>query len=100
MAIGLAMTFDGVGKEQYEAVMAAGELDLGSPGNKSAGGRWPEGIIAHYAGTTPTGWCVVDIWESQEAFDAFFASQLGPTLQHVGLPQPNLTTFDLYNSHT
>ena len=56
--------------------------------------------MAHYAGPTPTGWCVVDIWEGQSQFDDFMSSRLGPTMAKVGLPEPTVTPFEVYNTHT
>jgi hypothetical protein len=100
MAIGFVMTFDGGTKEQYEGVMAAGNLDLRSPGNPGSTGVWPEGIVAHYAGPTATGWAVVDIWESQEAFDRFLADRLGPALHANQVPQPDVVAFEVYNALT
>jgi hypothetical protein len=100
MAIGLAMTFDGVTKQQYEAVMAPEGLDLATPANASATDKWPDGIVSHVAGATATGWCVVDVWQSQADFDRFFTDRLGPNLARVGLPQPNVVAFEVYNSHT
>lgn len=100
MAIGLVMTFDGVGEEEYEAVMSAGNLDLRTPRDPDRGGEWPDGVVAHYAGATPTGWAVVDVWESREHFDRFFASRLGPALEANQVPQPDVVTFDVYNSLT
>lgn len=99
MAIGLVLTFEGVTKEQYEAVMAPDGLDLTTPTNARASANWPDGIVSHVAGTTEGGWCVVDVWESQADFDRFFAERLGPNLQRVGLPQTVVTTFEVYNSH-
>ncbi len=32
------------------------------------------------------GWRVVDVWESQEAINAFFQEKLGPALQEAGIP--------------
>ncbi len=98
MAIGLVMTFDGVTQQDYENVMAAGGLDLPSPGNPNAGGSWPKGAISHSAGPTPTGWCVVDVWESQADADAFIGSTLGPITAGLGIPQPNVVPFEVYNS--
>ena len=100
MAIGLVMTFDGVTKEHYESVMGPHGLDLKSPEHTTGGDDWPTGILAHWAGPTPTGWCVVDVWESQQAFDDFFAARLGPAMQKHDVPQPNVTPFEVYNSHT
>ena len=99
MAIGLVMTFDGVSVDHYEAAMAKDGLDLRSPKNTNATDDWPDGIVSHYAGPTPTGWCVIDIWDSQDAFDKFFANRLGPTLQRTGIPEPDVTPFEVYNSH-
>ena len=93
------MTFDGVTKDDYEAVMAADGLDLASPRNSSATDDWPKGIIAHYAGATENGWCVVDVWDTQAAFDDFMANRLGAAMSKAGIPQPNVTTFEVYNSH-
>jgi hypothetical protein len=101
MPIGLVMTFDGVTQDMYDAAMASDALDLTAPKNPSASDdNWPDGALAHYAGATPTGWCVVDVWESQAHFDKFLADRLGPTLQKVGIPQPDVRPFEVYNSHT
>jgi hypothetical protein len=98
MAIGFVMTFDGVGQDDYERVMAAGNLDLPSPGNPDAGGKWPEGLVLHHAGPTPTGWCVVDIWESEEAVAAFGSARLDAALERERIPQPDVVTFPVYNA--
>ena len=100
MAVGVVMRLAGVTQDQYEGVMAPGALDLRSPGNPDARDQWPEGIIAHYAGATEDGWCVVDVWETREHFERFVAEQLGPGMASAGVPQPELTFFDLYNSHS
>jgi hypothetical protein len=99
MAIGVVMTFDDVSTEQYEAVMAQDALDLRSPRNTSATNDWPSGIVSHVAGPTATGWCVVDVWESQSKLDDFISVRLGPAMAKAGLPQPSLTPFELYNSY-
>ena len=49
---------------------------------------WPvEGILMHCAGEGPNGFRVVDVWESQEAVDAF-GEKLGPILAEVGITDP------------
>jgi hypothetical protein len=46
---------------------------------------WPvDGILVHIAGEGPNGFRVVDVWESQEAVDAF-GEKLGPILAEVGI---------------
>src|SRR5438093_1372588 len=45
----------------------------------------PAGAIAHYAGELPDGKvCIVDIWESREAYDRFRDEKLVPALQEAG----------------
>ncbi len=96
MAVGLIMRFAGVGSDKYEAIMEELELPF-----DDTGGNWPEGIISHAAGSTPDGgWTVVDVWESQEAFNQFLASRLGPAFEKVGgMPQPEVTPFQVHNTY-
>ena len=98
MAIAFFLQLDGVTQEQYDAVM--GNLDLKGPSNPDGSDDWPDGVIAHYAGPTPGGWGVVDVWESQAHFDTFLADRLGPAMAAAGVPEPIVTPFELYNSHT
>ncbi|HEV3400645.1 MAG TPA: hypothetical protein VG078_02400 [Acidimicrobiales bacterium] len=90
------MRLDGVTQQDYDAVMT--ELGLGTP-NVEENEQWPDGIISHTAGATEGGWFVVDVWESQEAFDNFFAGRLGPALQTANVQPPQVTAFDVYNRH-
>jgi hypothetical protein len=59
----------------------------------------PPGCIIHTASEVGDGVRVVDVWESQEAIDTFFETQLGPAFAKLGLaqpPQPELTeTFNV-----
>lgn len=88
MAIGLLMEFPGVDQEQYGTVME--ELDLG--------GRMPSGGISHAAGSTEVGWRVIDVWESQEAFDVFFREKLHQAMQNAGIELPQVQTWTVYNT--
>lgn len=74
-------------QEQYDEVSAR----LTGGGSLSSLSDWPvEGILSHAAGPTEQGWCVVDVWESEEAFRRF-AEVIVPILQEVGLPgEPRL----------
>jgi hypothetical protein len=95
MAVGLIMRFSDIGSDKYDAIMEELGLPFGDTGD------WPEGIISHAAGSTPDGgWTVVDVWESQEAFDRFFASRLGSAFDKVGgMPQPDMTSFQVHNTY-
>ena len=90
MAIAFLLEFSGVTSDQYDRVME--KLDLG--GKMASGGRF------HIAGPTDDGWRVVDMWDSQEDFDRFFADKLGAALQAVGMPEPKITTWPVHNSMT
>lgn len=93
MSVCLLMQFAGVDAGKYEAVME--ELGL-----KGANPNWPSGIISHVAGFDSDGMYVVDIWESQQDFDAYVESRLQPAFEAVGgLPMPQVTTFDVHNSY-
>src|SRR5579862_3613790 len=52
---------------------------------------WPvPGLLVHVAGTGPNGFRVVDVWESEEAFNRFGAV-IGPILQNLGVEaQPDV----------
>jgi hypothetical protein len=95
VVVGLIMQFESVTASQYEEVMQ--ELGLALQSNSDAG--WPDGIISHVAGGRPDGgWTVVDVWESQEAFDQFFQGRLAPAFQAVGtLAQPTVSPFTVPN---
>jgi len=93
MAIGLVMRFEGVNARRYDAVMD--QLGL-----TATGGDWPEGIISHAAGATRDGWCVVDVWESQEQFDTFLHTRLEPAFERAGgLPEPEVIPFEVHLLH-
>ena len=43
------------------------------------------GMLYHAAGTSETGFCVVEVWESQEALQRFFEQTLSQLLQEAGM---------------
>jgi hypothetical protein len=92
MAVGVLFELPGVTQEQYETI--TDKLTGGS--GLSSLSDWPvEGVLAHIAGPSQNGWRVVDVWESEEAFQRF-GEHLIPITQELGLqPQPQL--FPLHN---
>jgi quinol monooxygenase YgiN len=44
-----------------------------------------DGCMIHTMGKGPNGFRVVDIWESQEAFDSFMNDKLMPAMQEAGM---------------
>jgi hypothetical protein len=79
-------------REKYEESVRrlTGGKGLRSPAD------WPvPGLLVHAAGQGPTGFRVVDVWESEDAFRKF-GEKLVPILQAVGVEgQP-----ELYPAHT
>ncbi len=79
MAIGYVIEVPGMTQEQGAAVLR--ELGLKDTP--------PPGQVLHIEGPMDGGLRVVDVWESQEAFDAFIRERLAPAFQRVGLPVPD-----------
>jgi hypothetical protein len=69
-------------QEKYEEVvrrLTGGKSRMESPGD------WPvEGLLVHAAGQGESGFRVVDVWESEDAFRRFGESLI-PILQEVGV---------------
>jgi len=59
------------GEEEYDVLM-------------KAMGQNPPGRLFHCAGPTDEGWMMVEVWESQEAFEAFLTERLLPAVRKVG----------------
>jgi len=81
MAIGLIFTGTGGTEVQYRQV-----LEQVAPGNQP-----PPGLLSHAAGPSESGWCVIEVWESQEAAQRFFAAHLGAALQAAGISVQPIT---------
>jgi hypothetical protein len=92
VAFGHILQFSGTGIDKYDAVQS--EL-----GWKDGEGE-PEGLIAHAAGSTDDGFCVIEWWQSASDWETFFTQRLMPAFEKVGdIPQPAVTTFDVHNSY-
>ena len=85
--------FEGVTQEQYEESV---RKLTGGKGQVESPADWPvEGLLSHTAGQAPSGFRVVDVWESEEAFGRF-GEHLMPILQEIGVQgQP-----EVYPAHT
>ena len=92
MAILMIHEAPGGTQEQYEQVAAR----VAAGGSFDSPGDWPVGgLLFHAAGPTDNGWRVVDVWESEQAFQSFGAI-IGPVLQEIGFPgEPKV--FPLHN---
>jgi len=93
VAMPVVLVFEGVTQEQYEESvrkLTGGKERMESPAD------WPvPGLLAHIPGQGEKGFRVVDVWESQEALDAF-AARLMPILEEIGVQG----TPEVYPAHT
>ena len=82
MAVVLVHQGAGLTRETYDEVnrrLTGGKARLESPAD------WPvEGLLVHAAGEAPSGFRVVDVWESEEAARRF-GERLMPHLRDVGI---------------
>jgi hypothetical protein len=88
MAYVIVNDFDGGTKEQYDATIGVVHPPTGLPA----------GQTEHFAGPSATGWVVVAVWESQQAWEEFRDEILLPGLQGLGesglAGPPKMTEFE------
>src|SRR5579862_2390761 len=92
MAMGHTLQFSGASIDKYDEVQdALGWRD---------GVGVPEGLLAHAAGATESGFCVVEWWKAESDWDKFFSERLMPAFKKVGdIPQPQVTRFDVHDAY-
>jgi hypothetical protein len=91
MAVAFKMKFEGATLDQYDRVMELMGLDQGDTS--------PEGAIFHWVAATDDGIIVVDVWETDEQFNEFAETQIGPYTQQVGIPNPpTVTRYAVHNT--
>jgi hypothetical protein len=90
VAIVMQLEWPGATLDDYDAVMEALGLDADPP----AGG------LVHVCGEEGGTLRIVDVWESEDAWNAFFGSRLGPALEKTGLAEkgrPDVRVYPLHN---
>jgi quinol monooxygenase YgiN len=58
-----------------------------------------DGCMIHTMGKGPNGYRVVDVWESQDAFDSFMNDKLMPAMEEAGMndmagPRPEIVELE------
>ena len=85
MAVVLVFQGPSITQQSYSEVVR--RLTDGRRERMESPSDWPvEGLLVHIAGEGPKGFRVVDVWESEEACNAFVEA-LGPHLQEVGITE-------------
>jgi hypothetical protein len=81
MAIGQVRKFSGVGTDNYNAVRA----ELGWDGEQGM----PTELLAHAVGSAGDGFCVIEWWDWEDAWDMFFSSAARPAFgRSAAFPSP------------
>jgi hypothetical protein len=97
MAEAVLLEFDGVGRDEYDAVNKELNVDM-----TTGGGDWPVGLQMHAAGVDDTGtFSVYEVWESREAQATFLQTRLAAALAAGGVTsQPKVTWVPLFAYQT
>jgi hypothetical protein len=90
MAVGVQLEFRGGTLEQYDR--AAESLGL-LPGGPAARNQ-----LFHWVTKTDDGIRCIDVWESREAFEAFWEERVRPVLPEIGVVDaPEIQFFEVHN---
>src|SRR3954462_11175219 len=93
MAVGVTMSFDGMGTAEYDEVCEG----LNFPAD------WPDGLIAHGSAEVDGNLQVRDVWESADKWAAFREGTLVPTIGRVlgdRAVAPEVTERELHTFYT
>jgi hypothetical protein len=91
MPTAMLMAWPEATKEQYDQVMDHLGLDENPP----------EGALFHVAGVEGGTLRVLDLWESEAAWNRFLETRLQPAAQAVGLEgQPDVRLYPVHNVYT
>ena len=91
MAVVMNMEWDGVTREQYEAVKKSVDFE----------GKPPTGGLFHVASFSDKGLRVTDLWERAEDFQAFVEKRLTPGTQAAGIKgEPRVQIYPVHNLFT
>ena len=89
MAVAIIMNIEAT-EEQYDQV----NEKIDPEGNP------PEGLIIHVGSVTDSGVRVIDVWESEQTFNDFRESRLGPAVGEVmgdAAGPPNIEVLELHD---
>ena len=88
MSVNIMVEAPGVTAAQYDAMIK----------DVWPNGQIPKGCLVHIAGPMEGGWRVVDVWDSQETFDAFAHGPLAAAFQKHGVQgQPKIVSWPTHN---
>jgi heme-degrading monooxygenase HmoA len=86
MAILAQLNYVGVSQEDYDSMMPQVEPRL----------RAARGFIAHLSEQKADGWQVFEVWESQEALNAWLREEIAPAMSKAGGSMPAVQTHPIH----
>jgi hypothetical protein len=75
--------------EQYDEVLQ--RLGFTPQGPGAAGG------LFHWVAKIDNGFRVTDVWQTRELFEDYYRVHVGPVAAELGLPEPEVTIFEVHN---
>lgn len=91
MAVVMNLEWDGVTREQYEAVRKSVDWE----------GKPPKNALLHVASFSDKGLRVTDLWQSAEDFQAFLEKRLSAGVKEAGIQgEPRVQIYPVHNLFT
>jgi hypothetical protein len=88
MAVAMYLHWPGLTSDQYDAIMARLGLDANPPA----------GAVLHMATVSDEGVEVVDIWQTEQAFNGYLEQRLLPAVSELGISgEPEVRLVPLHN---
>jgi hypothetical protein len=87
MTVMMTAEVPGATEQQYRELNEALGITPESP---------PDGLITHMAARTPDGMRIVDVWQSEQAFNTFIEGAM-PTMQQAGIPSFQPEMYPVHN---
>lgn len=86
----IARVFDAKGwtVEQYDQLIQMMNL----------GGHSAPGVLYNWSARTPEGVRVVDVYQDRESADRIAQEKIGPIIQQLGLPMPEISEFEVHST--
>ena len=87
----VAVTLDFIGETPAQMDLLLDRLDLvaGSPGLP--------GSLFQWARSSLDGLRVVEVWETQRHFEYFFAREILPAIDQIGIARPQVTSYEVHS---
>ena len=87
--VAVVMDFVGATLPQFDQLLESMQLGPVGPG--------VSGSLFQWSRHTPDGVRVTEVWQSHDHFETFLREEIEPRLSEVGLPRPEITTYEVHS---